>query len=64
MTSKVNMTHMFGLMLGKDAKYKDGMIPIDIVGKSSMYNGKELTYFSDALAANKLSADLNATSIL
>lgn len=32
--------------------YKDGLLPIDIVGNSSVYNGLHLPYFEQALAAN------------
>lgn len=32
--------------------FKDGLLPIDIVGNSSVYNGLHLEYFEKALAAN------------
>jgi len=40
-------------------KYKDGMLPIDIVGNSSIFNGQHLPYFEKALQANKMSTTLN-----
>lgn len=40
-------------------KYQDLSVPIDIIGKSSVYHGEELTYFSAALAANTLTVKMN-----
>ena len=34
------------------ADYPDGILPVDIVGNSSVYNEQHLTYFEEALAAN------------
>ena len=31
--------------------FKNGMLPIDIVGNSSVYNGQHLTYFEKALSS-------------
>jgi hypothetical protein len=39
--------------------FPDGMLPIDIVGNSSVYNGRHLPYFEKALAANTKSITLN-----
>lgn len=35
-------------------KYPDGILPIDATGKSVTYNGKNLTYFTDALSATTI----------
>jgi hypothetical protein len=59
MASTVNQTLMLRAVAGPDAKYTDGIVPVDIVGNSSVYNGQDLPYFSKALAANKLKLDLN-----
>ncbi|PYH49986.1 DUF3712 domain-containing protein [Aspergillus saccharolyticus JOP 1030-1] len=48
-------------MLGS---YPTLMLPVDIVGNSTVYNGEELPYFSEALAANKISVELNVTKAL
>jgi len=45
-------------------KYKDGNLPIEIVGNSSIYNGQHLPYFEKALQANKLSTTLQLGSAL
>lgn len=60
MAATVNQTVVFGLVL---TKYKNSIIPVDIVGNSSVYNGKELTYYSKALAANKLRIDMDLSKV-
>ena len=45
-------------------KYKDNIVPVDITGNSSVYHGKDLPYFAAALAANKLTVDLNVLEAL
>ncbi|KAL4982827.1 hypothetical protein BDW68DRAFT_170119 [Aspergillus falconensis] len=40
------------------------VVPLRIVGNSSMYNGEEIPYFTKALAANVLTIDLNLTATL
>lgn len=50
MRSKVNQT----LVIGKvTAKYTDGLLPVDIVGNSSVYEGQHLEYFEKALQSNR-----------
>ncbi|RJE22195.1 hypothetical protein PHISCL_05481 [Aspergillus sclerotialis] len=56
MTAKVNNTVVMD-MIGD--KYTKGIVPFDITGNSSIYNGKELPYFSKALKANTLKVELN-----
>jgi len=51
------------LILGGD-KYKDGIMPFDITGNSSVYDGKELPYFTEALKSNNLTVNLNVTKAL
>ncbi|KAL4979423.1 hypothetical protein BDW66DRAFT_148177 [Aspergillus desertorum] len=40
------------------------VVPLRIVGNSSVYNGEEIPYFTKALAANVLTIDLNLTATL
>ncbi|KAF1946313.1 hypothetical protein EJ02DRAFT_418750 [Clathrospora elynae] len=40
-------------------KYKDAVLPIDIVGNSSVKDGVHLTYFEDAIKSNTIRLDLN-----
>ncbi|KAL8928815.1 MAG: hypothetical protein Q9208_001593 [Pyrenodesmia sp. 3 TL-2023] len=50
MRSTVNQT----LVIGKvTAKYQDGLLPVDIVGNSSVYEGQHLEYFEKALQSNR-----------
>lgn len=44
--------------------FKDGMMPIDIVGLSAIYNGQHLPYFEKALAANTQHVTLNVGAAL
>lgn len=39
-------------------KYKDGVIPLDIVGNSSVKNGQHLEYFEEALQSNTVRVNL------
>lgn len=48
MRSTVNQTLVLQLL---QSKFKDGKLPIDIVGNSSEYNGQHLTYFEKALSS-------------
>ncbi|KAK2807523.1 hypothetical protein FQN50_005391 [Emmonsiellopsis sp. PD_5] len=64
MRSKIEQAKVLGFIAGKNAKYKSGVLPITVVGKTSMANGKELTYFSKALASNTLKLDLNLGPLL
>ncbi|KAI9794177.1 MAG: hypothetical protein M1816_006102 [Peltula sp. TS41687] len=47
------------LVLQKLSKFTDGMVPIDIVGNSSILNGEHLTYYEEALKSNTVSIKLN-----
>lgn len=52
------------LVLQKLANYKDGILPVDVVGNSSVYGGQHLVYYEQALASNKLRVNLNVGSAL
>ena len=43
---------------------KDAVLPVDIRGSSSVYEGRELGYFSEALAANVLHTRLDVGKAL
>ena len=53
----VNQTAVVNLL--QVPKYRCGLLPVDIIGKKSMFNGEELTYYSKALQANKVQNQLN-----
>lgn len=55
MTANITQSKVVGFL----SKYKNNIIPVDITGNSSVYHGKDLPYFAAALAANKLTVDLN-----
>lgn len=52
------------LVLQKLANFKNGILPVDIVGNSSVYKGQHLPYYEAALSSNKLRVDLNIGSAL
>lgn len=56
MRSIVNQTLVIEKVTGT---YKDGMLPVDIVGNSSVYNGQHLGYFEKALQSNRQHITLN-----
>jgi hypothetical protein len=64
MTSAINQTAILSMITSKDNPYKDGLVPFVITGNSSVYDGKELPYFTEALAANNLTVSLNITKAL
>ncbi|EER29402.1 hypothetical protein D8B26_008116 [Coccidioides posadasii str. Silveira] len=64
MTSKVNQAKVLGLIAGRSAPYRDGILPIEIVGESARYNGEDLPYYTKALASNRLHVDLNVGAVL
>ncbi|EDN08231.1 predicted protein [Histoplasma mississippiense (nom. inval.)] len=64
MRSTIDLAKVFPFISGKDAKYKKGVIPLTIVGKSAVYGGKELPYFSAALASNTLEIELDLRPLL
>ena len=64
MTSKVDDAAIIELLEGDNKKYSSGIIPFDITGNSSVYNGQNLPYFTSALAANTLTVELNVGKAL
>lgn len=61
MRSTVDTLGIVGLIGGK---YKSGIIPVDIVGNSSVRNGQHLTYYEEALKSNTIRLDLNVLAAL
>lgn len=57
MQSRVDQLTLLGLV---NSKYKDGILPLDIVGNSSIRNGQHLTYYEDAIKSNTVRLNLNA----
>lgn len=64
MTSTVNQSAIISMLTSKDNTYKDGVVPFDITGNSSTYDGKDLPYFTKALSANNLTVNLNVSKAL
>ena len=61
MRSQINQTLVITQLL---STFKDGMLPIDIVGNSSVYNGKHLLYFENALKSVTQHITLDAGAAL
>lgn len=53
MTAQVDKMAVIGLLPS------DAVLPVDIRGNASVYQGQELPYFSEALAANVLHTRLD-----
>jgi hypothetical protein len=64
MASIVDQARIIRLITARDSPYRDGIVPIQITGNSSVYNGEEIPYFSEALASNVLTIELNIMSAL
>jgi hypothetical protein len=47
---------VYGLV---QAKYKDAIVPLDIVGNSSIRNGVTLKYYEEAIKSNTVQVKLN-----
>lgn len=64
MTSTVNQSAIISMLTSKNNPYKDGVVPFNIIGNSSTYDGKDLPYFTKALSANNLTVNLNVSKAL
>ncbi|OKL59514.1 hypothetical protein UA08_05107 [Talaromyces atroroseus] len=60
----INTTQVLGLITGNTSAYSSGVLPLGIRGISSVYNGQEIPYFSQALQANLLQTPMNITQVL
>lgn len=56
MQSRVDQLAVIGLITNK---YKNAILPIDVVGNTSSVGDQRLSYFESALSANKIRVDLN-----
>lgn len=61
MRSTVNQSLVIGMIT---RSFTDGMLPIDIVGNSSISNGQHLPYFEAAIKANTMHVNLNVGTAL
>ena len=52
------------LVLQKLANYKDGILPVDVIGNGSVFRGQHLVYYEQALASNKLRVNLDVRGAL
>jgi len=64
MLANVNQAAILTMFSSSDNPYKDGIVPFQITGNSSVYHGKNLEYFTKALAANNLTVNLNVYQAL
>lgn len=46
------------------SKYTNGVLPVSIVGNSSVRNGEHLTYYEEAIKSNTINLDLNIAPAL
>ncbi|CAI6331524.1 unnamed protein product [Periconia digitata] len=61
MQSKVDQREILGLV---SSKYKNAILPVDIIGNSSVRNGEHLPYFEEAIKSNSVRVDLNVASAI
>ena len=61
MQGRVDQLQIVGLIT---SKYKNAVLPLDIVGNSSVKNGEHLTYYEDAIKSNTIKLDLNVAPAL
>jgi len=59
-----NQTAVIALVLSTNAKYKNGVLPVDIVGDSCVHNGQHLSYYEAALKSNPMRLNLNIAPAL
>ena len=64
LTSRMNQTYVIGLLTGDNALYSDGVLPLEIKGNRSEFNGEVIPYYTRALAATTLRTSLNLTEPL
>ena len=60
MRSTVNQSLIISML----NDYPDGKLPVDVIGRESVYDGKHLPYYEAALASNKQSLMLDVKSAL
>lgn len=60
----VPMTSFLNISTLADLLPRDGIMPLTIVGNSSVYNGEPISYFTKALQANTLNTNVNLSAVL
>lgn len=55
MTAKVESLDVIELVT---KKYRDGVVPLDVTGNSSVRNGQHLEYFEEAIKSNTIKVNL------
>jgi hypothetical protein len=61
MRAKIDPLVVFGLVT---SKYKNAIIPVDITGNSTVYNGVNLKYFEESLNSNAARVQMNVAPAL
>ncbi|KAF2026486.1 hypothetical protein EK21DRAFT_74074 [Setomelanomma holmii] len=56
MQARVDQLTVIGLI---QSKYKNAVLPLDVIGNSSVKDGKHLTYYEEAIKSNTIKLDLN-----
>lgn len=55
---------IFKLVTTGNSTFKDGVVPFTIIGNSTIYDNKQLPFFTEALRANNLTFQVNVTQAL
>ncbi|KAJ5247721.1 hypothetical protein N7468_002704 [Penicillium chermesinum] len=64
MTAAIDEIKIVHLFLSKTNPIREGMIAFNITGNSSVYNNKQLPYFTEALKASSFTAQIDVTQAL
>jgi len=56
---QTHITNLLSMINLIKSKYKNAVIPLDIVGSSSVFGGQHLTYYEAAIKSNTIRVDLN-----
>lgn len=57
MQARIDQGTILGMVL---STYKNAVLPLEVVGNSSVKNGQHLVYYEEAVKANTIKLDLNA----
>lgn len=61
MQARVDQSALISMIL---STYKNGILPLEIVGNSSVKGTQHLSYYEEAIKANTIKLDLNAAPAL
>ncbi|KAJ6016293.1 hypothetical protein N7540_010884 [Penicillium herquei] len=64
MTATVDEVSIIEMLSSNDTTFADGVVPFNLIGNSSVYDGVVLPYFTVALQALNLTTSLNVTEAL